>query len=705
MSKDSVRETESLGEELNELIALCNLGEFTEVLSRANALSKVHTTDITLINLIGAANAGLGLLEDAIVAYKRALEISPESSSSHNNLGNAYVAKGDYEAAVTSFSNAIRFDQQNAAAHNNLGNAFKALSRSAEAIECYKHAISINPTMVDAHSNLGTAFRQGGDLVAATANYRRALALNPTHAEANNNLASVMHQQASFDEAVEYFRKALQSRPKYVDAHIGLGSTLVRLGRIDLAIECFQNALRLKPNHAVALSHLLHQRAHICDWRSQTIGPERVVKIGIETDAVEPFRMLSCEDEPGRHLQRAQHYADSHFDASRISSFSNPSIKKDRLCVGYFSADFQNHATMYLAARLFEIHDKENFEFHIYSYGPNVKDEMRGRLRNSSVSFFDVKDLSDSEIADLAKSNGVDVAVDLKGYTRDSRIGIFSSRVAPVQITWLGYPGTLGTEFFDYLIADPVLIPESERKFYAENIIYLPHSYQVNDDKRRISERSFSRVELGLPEAGFVFCCFNSNYKISKREFDIWARVLDRVEDSVLWLLKSNTWAEANLHSEAIKRSIDPKRIVFASFLPTAEHLARHRHADLFLDTFTVNAHTTASDALWAGLPVLTKIGKGFPARVGASLLTAVGLPELVAESEQDYEQIAIDLATNPSRMAALRAKLSVNLGECPLFDSDLFARNIERAFCIAYERFFEGKAPTTFYVPDQSED
>lgn len=668
-------------------------------------MSKAHTEDITLINLIGAANAGLGRLEDAIVAYKKALEISPESSSSHNNLGNAYIAKGEYEAAVASFSNAIQFDQQNAAARNNLGNTFKALRRSAEAIECYKHAISINPTLVDAHSNLGTAFRQGGDLAAAIASYRRALALNPAHAEANNNLASVLHQQASFDEAVEYYRKALQSRPKYVDAHVGLGSTFVRLGRIDLAIECFQNALRLNPDHAVALSHLLYQMAHICDWSSQTIGPERIAKIGIETDAVEPFRMLAWEDEPGRHLKRSQHYADSHFDASRPNKFSNPSIKKGRLSVGYFSSDFQNHATMHLAARLFELHDKKNFDIQIYSYGPRINDEMQIRLRNSSVSFFDVKDISDGEIADLAIKNGVDIAVDLKGYTRDSRIGIFAGRIAPVQITWLGYPGTLGAEFFDYLVADPILIPESERRFYAEEIIYLPHSYQVNDDKRRISERSFSRAELGLPEAGFVFCCFNSSYKISKREFDIWAHALDQVEESVLWLLKSNAWAESNLLSEAMKRGIDPKRIVFASFLPTAEHLARQQHADLFLDTFTVNAHTTASDALWAGLPVLTKVGKGFPARVGASLLSAVGLPELVAKSEQDYEQIAIDLATNPTRMAALRGKLADNLGKYPLFDSELFTRNIEQAYLIAYERFVEGKTPSTFHVPCQSED
>jgi predicted O-linked N-acetylglucosamine transferase (SPINDLY family) len=307
--------------------------------------------------------------------------------------------------------------------------------------------------------------------------------------------------------------------------------------------------------------------------------------------------------------------------------------------------------------------------------------------------------LSDQQAADLARRDELDIAVDLKGYTGDSRLGIFAWRPAPIQISYLGYPGTLAAPFIDYVIADKVVIPEEMRQHYAESVFYLPDSYQVNDNTRTIADRQLTRAEVGLPEAGFVFCCFNSSYKITPQEFDIWMRLLDRVEGSVLWLFEANQWAPDNLRREAEKRAIDPDRLVFAERLPQAEHLARHRLADLFLDTFNVNAHTTASDALWAGLPVVTRLGRGFAARVAGSLLQAVGLPELVTTTSEDYEALALDLATDPARLSTIKARLATNRLTMPLFDSEALTRHIEAAYETVYGNYLTGDEPRDIVI------
>ena len=356
---------------------------------------------------------------------------------------------------------------------------------------------------------------------------------------------------------------------------------------------------------------------------------------------------------------------------------------------------------VYLAARMFELHDRARFTVHAYSYGPDRRDEMRTRLEAGMDSFTDVRDKNDQEVIELARKDGLDIAVDLSGLTGGTRLGIFANRVAPVQMNWLGYPGTSGADFMDYVVADQIVIPNEARSHYSEAVLYLPHAYQPNDDQRIISERKFTRTELGLPENGFVFCCFNNNYKITSREFDIWARLLAQVNGSVLWLLKSNQWAETNLRAEAERRGIDPARLVFAERVPLADHLARHRLADLFLDTFNYNAHTTASDALWAGLPLVTKQGRGFAARVASSLLSAVKLEELITHSDEDYEQLALDLATNPDKLATVRKKLAANRDTEPLFDSELFTRHLESGYVAAYERVLAGLKPETIHVAD----
>jgi predicted O-linked N-acetylglucosamine transferase (SPINDLY family) len=350
-------------------------------------------------------------------------------------------------------------------------------------------------------------------------------------------------------------------------------------------------------------------------------------------------------------------------------------------------------------AELFERHDRAKFEWVAFSFGPDAKDEMRKRVSTAFDRFIDVRNRSDMDIAHLSRSLEIDIAVDLKGFTYDMRVGIFSYRAAPVQVGYLGYPGTMGAAYIDYLIADGTLIPQSSQQHYSEKIAYLPNSYQVNDRKRAIADKAFTRRELGLPDAGFVFCCFNDSYKITPHTFNGWMRILKRVPESVLWLLEGNRAAGDHFRKLAEQSGVSAQRLIFATRLPLAEHLARHRTADLFLDTFPCNAHTTGSDALWAGLPLLTCMGEAFASRVAASLLNAIDLPELITTTQEQYEALAVELATDAERLGQIRRKLQSNRLNAPLFDSELFARHIENAYSQMYERYQADLPPEHIHV------
>jgi predicted O-linked N-acetylglucosamine transferase (SPINDLY family) len=362
--------------------------------------------------------------------------------------------------------------------------------------------------------------------------------------------------------------------------------------------------------------------------------------------------------------------------------------------VGYFSADFYNHATSWLIAGLFEKHDRSRVESIAFSFGGARTDEMVTRLTAGVDRFIDVRTSSDLDVASLARSLEIDIAIDLKGFTTESRTGIFAARAAPIQVNYLGYPGTMASEYIDYLIADQIVVPVDDRGHYSEKIVYLPDSYQVNDSRRVISDRVFDRAECGLPPQGMVYCCFNNNYKIMAETFESWTNILRHVDGSVLWLFADNPRAASNLKTEAEARGVSAERLVFAERMPLPDHLGRHRVADLFLDTAPYNAHTTASDALWAGLPVLTRAGETFAGRVAASLLNAIGLPELITASARAYEALAIDLGRRPERLASLKRKLARNRLTAPLFDTERFARHMEAAYAAMYDRDQAGLPP-----------
>ena len=387
-----------------------------------------------------------------------------------------------------------------------------------------------------------------------------------------------------------------------------MGIALQEQGKLEEAIEAYNKALVIKPDYEYARTRNLHQQARICNWDSIAKDVNLIPELGTSEEHVPPFALLPLEDAPERHLTRSKIYAKAKYPQKTLPAKDRPSKRPKRIRIGYFSTDFKEHPVAYLIAKVLEQHNRDQFEVFGYSVYGSSSCAMRQRLEKSFDSFIDVQSMSDRDIALQARQDEIDIAIDLNGYTQHARTGIFAYRAAPIQINYLGFPGTMGSNFMDYIVADRFLIPSENQKYFSEKPLYLPNTYLPTDDSREFSQKPMNRSDMGLPDDAFVFCCFNNNYKISPTEFDIWMRLLTKVENSVLWLRKSNQISSINMKNEAQKRKVDPSRIVFADKLPMDEHLARHRLADLFVDTFAFNAHTTATEALWAGLPVVTKV-------------------------------------------------------------------------------------------------
>jgi len=684
-------------------IALNSLGSYEEAAAGFRKALEINPEYPGAHGHLGIVLTSLGKHDEAVANYQRAVVLKPDDADAQNNLGVALNSLGKHEEAVTSLQRALSLKPDYAHIYYNLGIALKNLGKHEEAVASFRKAVDIKPDYAEASNDLGVALVGLGRHEEAVASFRKALDIKPDYAEASNDLGVALVGLGRHEEAVASFRKALEIKPDYAEAYNNLGLALKNLGKEEEAVDSFYKAVDLDKDYVAARGNLLHQLALICDWEhiEDTLRDYlNLLKLGLNSgEVVSPFNLLNLTDDAGFHRRISEAFSISQY---KQDFALGPLLKRqnaDRIRIGYFSADFHNHATMFLTAEMFERHDRSKFEIHVFSFGPDRHDKMRRRLLSSVEAFHDVRFKGNAEIAELSRSLGIDIAVDLKGYTKDSRARIFSYRAAPIQVNYLGYPGTMGAPYIDYIIADATLIPPAYREFYSEKVAYLPGSYQVNDGSREISGAVMTRSDFGLPEEGFVFCCFNNNYKITPDVFDIWMRLLDQVEGSVLWLLKANESAERNLRKEAGKREIDPSRLIFADRVPLADHLARHRLADLFLDTFNYNAHTTASDALWAGLPVLTNMGESFPSRVAGSLLNAVELPELITTTAREYEDAALMLATHPNDLRALKKKLRQNLKTTALFDAAIFTRNMESAFTQMFERQKAGLDPDHLYV------
>ena len=700
--EQSPTDTQSPPQEvITQLLNLYNSGNLEAVVEQASLLTEQYPEAFVVWNILGAANKGLGDLDKASQAFKKVIKLNPSLAEPHNNMSVVLKNQGKLKEATEACGEALKFKPNYVDAHYNMGNILYELGRLNEAIEAYKKALALKPDYAKAHNNIGIAYNSLGKPKEAIKAYTKALSLQPDYADAYNNMGIVLHVQGKLDEAITSFENALKIKPDYVYAHYSMGVIFQNQGNCNAAITNYTKALSLEPSNAKLRSLKLYQQAKICDWKAVEEDRSLLPELGVFEKAIEPFSVLAFEDAPERHRLRSEKYAREHFPVKSTKQFERPSRMPKRLRIGYFSADFHNFPGMHLMVRMLERHDRSKFEIYAFSYGQEINDKMRSRLVSAVDYFIDIQSMSTDAVHKCVEEKKIDIAIHRNGYTKNSRTGLFSSRLAPVQINYLGYPGTLGADFIDYIVADPIVIPEDKRQHYSEQIMYLPHTYQPNDNTRTVSQKVQTREDMGLPSDGFVFCCFNNNYKISPKEFDIWMRLMGKVEGSVLWLLKSNKWTEHNLKREAEARGLSADRVIFAERVENSEHLARHRLADLFLDTFNYNAHTTASDALWAGLPVVTKLGKGFAARVAGSLLSAVGLPELITHDEEAYEALILKLATQPKKLDTIKKKLEVNRLSQPLFNTEQYTKHLENGYQQAYQRYFEGKEPDTIIVPE----
>ena len=626
-----------------------------------------------------------GLIDKAAQIYADVLSRDPKHAGALHLLGVLFFQSGDAVRAVHLISQAAQFEPTNPVYLLNLGNALHAAGQLERAEESFRRAITLKEGFAEAYNNLGNALVGLYRLEEAIKAFGEAISINRDEPEPYNNRGNALRALGSAKIALADFQEAIRLRPDYVDAYSNLGYALIELNQFEGAIASFESVIRINPQFEYIRGALLFSRLRICDWKNYQVEVGLILAdlSGSGAKSVPPWAVLSMTDSLLMQRRAAEIWAlDKHPPQNSLGPLPERTRSSDeRICVGYYSADFYEHATAYLIAEVLELHDRHRFRIVVFNFGPLTHDPMQLRIEAAVDSFFDVSGLSDSGVAALSRKTGVDIAIDLKGFTQNQRAGIFANRAAPIQINFLGYPGTMGVDYVDYIIADEELIPEASRSFYAEKIIYLPGSYQPNDRKRPISVGAPTRSEYGLPDEGFVFSCFNNNFKINPDVFEAWVQILNNVPNSALWLLADNPSSVRNLRLEAEARGLSAKQLAFANRVPLANHLARHSLADLFLDTWPCNAHTTASDALWAGLPVLTWRGESFAARVGASLLRAVDLPELIMETRETYVRKAIELGRNPALMTALKERLRLSRMTVSLFDSLAYTRNLEAAY------------------------
>jgi len=679
----------------NHLAACFNTGyilQQTGQLEQALALFEQVLT-IRPDYLLAFINSGLVLkdlnrYEEALAKFAQASTLKPDYADAHNNCGLALYMLQRYEAALAKFDQVCTLRPNDGQAYNQSGLTLYKLKRYEEALARFERAIALRPDDAEVYNNSGLALYKLKQNEAALARFERATMLRPDDAEAYNNCGLALSMLKRNQEALVKFERALTLKADYADAFVNQAVVLNEQKRYVEALASCDQAISLSPAHAFLPGRRLHIKLQICDWRDiEAEFIELAAKIDNREKISIPLTTLVFVDDPALQRKAAEIWTAEHYPAMHTLPKISRYPLHSKIRVGYFSADFRNHPVAGLTAELFEIHDRSRFEITAFAFGPVTKDEMSIRLEAGFDRFLDVRNLSDTEVVQLARNLQIDIAVDLGGHTTDCRTGIFAMRAAPLQISYIGYVGTMGADYMDYLLADRVVIPETAKPHYLEKMVYLP-SYQVNDRKRCLAENLFTRQQLGLPETGFVFCCFNVNHKIMPDTFSGWMRILNKVPDSVLFLSADNEFAQQNLKNAAVARGVAADRLVFGKRLPMPEYLARYRQADLFLDTLPYNAGTTASDALWAGLPVLTRIGESFAGRMAASLLNAIQLPELITTSQAEYEALAIELATQPEKLSAIKAKLEKNRLTTPLFDSQGFTRHLEAAYQLMYQRY-----------------
>ena len=644
-------------------------------------------------NAVAYNNYGNALLkvhrcEAAIENYDRAIALKRDYADAYFNRGLAFFGIEDCQAAIESYDKAIALNSNNPDAYFNRALTFSRLGNYTAALASYDLAIAYRANYAEAYSNRGLVLKELNQFETALASYDQAIALKPDFAEAYSNRGVVLKQLGKTNAALASYHQAIAIKPDFADACNNLANAFQHLRQYEAAIASYDRTIALNPDFPSAFGMRQYARMQVCEW-SHFAAEQAQLAAKIERgEATEnPFCLLALSGSPLLQRKAAEIWVRQKCPPDNSLPSLKDRVRHDKIRIGYFSSDFSDHPVSHLMAELFETHDRSRFETYAFSFGPDTRDEVRKRVEKAFDRFIDVRGASDTEVALLARSMEIDVAVDLGGFTQGCRPRIFAMRAAPLQVSYIGYLGTMGAEYMDYLIADATIIPAAEQRHYSEKILYLP-SYQANDSRRVVADKVFSREELRLPQSGFVFCCFNTSYKIAPGTFDSWMRILRRVEGSVLLLYAEAEAIENNLRKEARSRGVDAARLVFGKRLPRPEYLARYRAADLFLDTLPYNAGTTASDALWMGLPVLTCLGEAFAGRVAASLLKAIQLPELIASDQLEYEELAVELAHDAQRLAGIKQKLAANRLTTSLFDTPRFTKHLEAAYTKIYERY-----------------
>ncbi|MFO1395978.1 MAG: tetratricopeptide repeat protein [Burkholderiales bacterium] len=642
-----------------------------------------------------------GRFADAAQSAARGLALRPDMPEALVLHGLALHRLGQQAEALADYERALAARADYLPALVNRAAALKDLERFADALAGYDAVLARVPGQPEALTNRAAVLTELGRYAEALASAERATTLMPHYYEAWHNRGVALVALQRYDEAIECYTRAVGAAADFAPSYQGRASALGHLRLYELALADYEAACRLDPTLPFVEGSVMHAKLHCARWEGFAAAQAQLAAHVREgRRACEPLSFVAVGESAADQLACGRTWNERHYPA-RAPLWRGERYAHERIRVAYLSADFHDHATAYLMAEVFERHDRARFETLAVSWGPATGTPLRKRLEAAFDTFIDVRERTDDDIARLLRERAIDIAVDLKGYTFEARLGILAQRPAPVQVTHLGFPGSLGAPYIDYFIADETVVPAAARAHYSEQVMWLPGSYQPNDRQRVIDDDTPPRRGHGLPEHGFVFCSFNNTYKIVPAQFDAWMRLLRAVEGSVLWLLEGNTTAPANLRREAEARGVAGERLVFAPRMPLAAHLARHRHADLFLDTLPCNAHTTASDALWAGLPVLTCLGGTFAGRVAGSLVRAAGLPELVVDTMAEYEAVALALAREPARLATLRGRLHDQRMTCALFDSERYTRHLESAYAKMVERSRAGLPPMAFAVPD----
>ena len=622
-----------------------------------------------------------GKIKEALETYLKILPEQKNNSKLNYLIGVIYLQSKKFELAVDFFEKTINLDKNNLGAYNNLGASLQQLRRFEQAVKVYEKVLSLKPDFTDALNNLATCFANLKKYDQAISYFEKILKINKNNSVVYNNLGNIYKELNQHKKSIENYNKALEINPNYHLTYLNLGDTLIELKDYNGALINYKNLIKLSPKHHFIEGKILHTNMQICNWENYVNDLKNLFQsLEKHEKIIDPFSIVSLT-EKADHQKRASEIFSNYKFPTQLENKINSDKNNLKTRLGYFSPDFCDHPVLHLIFDVFKNHNKNKFEIFAFSFGPRKKDEMTKQVKKYFNKFIDINDKSDEEVAMLSRKMGIDIAIDLCGFTNFNRAGIFSHRAAPLQVNFLGYPGTMGSTFIDYLIADRIVIPEDQKLNYSENIAYLPNCYQPNMAVKNISKTKITRNEEGLPVDAFVFCNFNSNYKITPEIFEVWMNILKNVSNSVLWLLETNNESSKNIIKEAKKNNISENRIIFAKHLPNKDHLKRIELADIFLDTFPYSAHTTASDFVRVGIPLITLKGESFASRVASSILNQVNLNELVTKNKNEYQELAISIGMDNEKLKNLKEKLKGSISDSNLFNSVLYTKHLEDLF------------------------